>query len=375
MDNTTSPPEACPFHVGPHQDEASFIAASDLFSTPLQKVINDDIGRGRPARREVQDCFGKVHNSIRAHYKESQRRSGLSIYPMIVASEVGNPSDPADNGRQGIGGVYTLFRSPSEIYKECPVHPLYELMKVANHLVLGVFVIVEPYLERDTVRRLRYLDDLTHFKTEMDVALKTLRSLKSAEEVNALFVETRYKTLTESVLQRSVDYCQSVIDAKRVDTDEFARYSEQIKPAVREGMSVATELQTKGVVSMLLRWKTMLSADEWRRLYVIIPTVWVTHMNNPREQLFRAVMDQTNVSTHIITAMNLNSIYEARLLVGRIVHDRMMSRCIFGTSDRWSRRKCQGLGSQTDSLGDYARDSILKYVEQWKGERAVPSKL
>merc|ERR1712154_750846 len=109
-------------------------------------------------------------------------------------------------------------------------------------------------------------------------------------------------------------------------------------------------------------WKDMMTDSEWKNLYVVIPTVWVTSKNNPREQLFRLIMDKENQNTHIIIGENIKNEYEARILCGRVVHDRIMARFIFGIKDTWSQRKCQGLGSQTDSLWDYMRRSITKYV-------------
>ena len=252
--------------------------------------------------------------------------------------------------------------------------------QVVNHLILGIFVIVEPYLDLTVnqrgIQRLRFFDELRSYKQKVHIALTTVRSMKNPKDIEQLFVDSKTKGLVEHVLAMTVEYIESIESAKRVHRDGFLSYSAKIKPTIRDGMRIATEYQAKGVISMLLKWKEMMTAEEWKRLYLVIPTVWVTAANNPREQLFRLVMDKENQDSHIIIGENLKDQAAARKLVGRVVHDRMMARFMFGTEDRWSQRKCQGLGSRSDSLMDYIRQNIVDYVDNWKKEKkGMESKL
>lgn len=365
--------DQCPFHVGPIEDEETFKIAGTMFDIPVDELITQDIGKWRNQFEEVQECFGDIHNQIRKNVSLAHHRSALNIYPLIVASEIGNPSDPLNRGRQGVGGTYTLYRTAKEIYRMTPVHPVYEILKVVNHLILGVFVIVEPYLDLTVnqrgVQRARFFGELKSYKQKLEVALSTVRSMTKPEDVNELFLSPKTKELVEHVLAISIEYIESVERTKRVRREEFLVYSDRIRPTIRDGMRIATEQQAKGVISMLLKWKSMLTEEEWKNMYLVIPTVWVTSANNPREQLFRLMMDKENQDTHIIIGENLKDQYAARKLVGRVVHDRMMARFIFGTKDTWSQRKCQGLGSRSDSLMDYIRQNIVDYVENWKKER------
>lgn len=202
----------------------------------------------------------------------------------------------------------------------------------------------------------------------------TTRSMSKPEDITHLFIDDETKNLVDHVLLMSVEYCDLILKQKRVTQEEFLAYSAKIKPTIRDGMRIATREQAKGVISMCLKWKEMLTPEEWKNLYLVIPTVWVTSANNPREQLFRLVMDKDTQDTHIIIGENLKDQYAARKLVGRVVHDRMMSRFMFGTEDRWSQRKCQGLGSRSDSLMDYIRDNIVEFVDKWKEENEGKTK-
>ena len=379
QNNSITSSNKCPFHIGPLKDEKSFIIAADLFKKPIEELINNDIGKWRNSINEIEECFGDIHNMIRNNYKLSQHRSGMNIYPLIIASEEGNPSDPFNYGRQGIGGVYTLYKSPNEVYKYCPVHPIYEILKVSNHLILGIFVIIEPYLQftvnHKGVKRLRFIKKLIEYNSKLKIALNTVQSMHDEDDINKLFINDKTKILTESILLLSINYCNSVINEYdktgngNIDLNNLMTYSKKIKPMIKKGMKMATDYQAKGVIDMLLKWKSIMTDKEWKNLYVVIPTVWVTSKNNPREQLFRLIMDKNQQDTHIIIGENITSEYQARVLCGRVVHDRIMSRFIFGIDDIWSQRKCQGLGSQTDSLMDYARNSIKDYVRKYSSNQ------
>lgn len=165
-------------------------------------------------------------------------------------------------------------------------------------MILGIFVIVEPYLDltvnQKGVQRIRFFNELKLYRQKLHIALTTVRSMTDPNDITHLFVDSKTKHLVEHVLAMSVEYCDLALTQKRVTQQEFLEYSAKIKPTIREGMSIATKYQAKGVISMCLKWKAMLTPEEWKNLYLVIPTVWVTAANNPREQLFRLVMDKDN---------------------------------------------------------------------------------
>eukprot|EP01084_Bolivina_argentea_P209833 357354_1 len=194
--------------------------------------------------------------------------------------------------------------------------------------------------------------------------MESIKSINKNSDIKQLFFDTETKQLIIDLLEENIKYCNNVLINKEVSQILFVKFSNKIKPMIAKCMQRATDFQTEGTGNMLVKWKNMMTDEEWKNLYVIIPRIWVTAKNSPIEQIFRLLMDKQNQNTHIIVGENIWSQTDARQLLGRIVHDRLMSRFIFGIKDIWSQRKCQGLGSQQDSLSDYAAKSVQKYIEK-----------
>ena len=351
------------------KDDTTFNDVGTLFDKPINELIMNDIGKWRNKKREIQKNMGNVHKIIRNHYNNSIYETAMNIYPLIVASEVGNISDISNHARQGIGGIYTLYLNPNQTYKSSPVHPVYELSKISCHLVLGLFVIIEPHLilinkHHDG----SFYNDLNKFNQSLKLSLKSIGNIKQKKDINDIFHSKEIKQLIYNLLYDTIKYCDSVLINNKVDIKLFNKFSNKIKINIGKLMQIATDFQTKCTIKLLLKWKSMMTENEWKNLYVIIPTIWVTAKNSPREQIFRLLMNKDNVNTHLIIGENIFNQLEARKLCGRIVHDRLMSRFIFGINDIWSKRKCKGLGSKQDSLSDYCQNSIKKYINIYKSK-------
>merc|ERR1712122_469357 len=114
-----------------------------------------------------------------------------------------------------------------------------------NHLILGIFVIVEPYLDLTVnqrgVSRIRFLRQLGSYQRTVHDALATVRSMTHSEDIKQLFVEVSTKQLVESVLAMSHEYITKILQQKRVHRDAFIEYSNKIKPSIEAGMRIATE--------------------------------------------------------------------------------------------------------------------------------------
>eukprot|EP01084_Bolivina_argentea_P124719 220986_1 len=162
-------------------DADTFKSVHDLFGKSIDELIHNDIAKQRNNISEVQDSIGDVHNFIRKNYAKAMNKMAMNVYPLIVASETGTISEPSNYGRQGIGGVYTLYKSRNEVYKSCPVHPAYELLKIMSHLVIGVFVIIEPFLnittENKGTLRLRFYKDLQEYYEKLKIAMQSIKTI------------------------------------------------------------------------------------------------------------------------------------------------------------------------------------------------------
>lgn len=187
--------------------------------------------------------------------------------------------------------------------------------------------------------------------------------LKIEDETDSLFYKKQNRNIVIESLKLTRDFCSHQLKTKNTIKNQqilfsFKNYCDKMRPLIQLLMKEATDIQVRGIVNLLLKWKKKMGDELWKKMYAIIPAVWVASRNSVREQCLRLVMDKKAQNTHIIIGENLNTLEDSRLLVGRIVHDRIMSRMIFGTHTKWDKQKCQGLGSRTDSLGYDARNAI-----------------
>ena len=107
-------------------------------------------------------------------------------------------------------------------------------------------------------------------------------------------------------------------------------------------------------------WRDELGPDAWRKLHVVVTTIWPVSEHSPRWQLFRSLMDPDTVGTHLIVGEGVKSTEEARDLLGRIVADRLAARLIVGIDDDCGRRMTQCLSSRTDVVADSAYRALQR---------------
>ena len=119
-------------------------------------------------------------------------------------------------------------------------------------------------------------------------------------------------------------------------------------------MHLATKEQADANVQALLKWKNKLGPALWRDIYVIIPTVWTVARTNPRLEIFRNLLDEDRIESHIFCSQYPRTVEEARTLLGRIVGDRAIGRKVFGVDCHKMRMKVAALSTQVDVVTDGA---------------------
>jgi len=130
-------------------------------------------------------------------------------------------------------------------------------------------------------------------------------------------------------------------------------------------MKEATQLQANLCIRQIIDWRdNLLSAEEWRELYVVIPTVWAVHEDNPRKEMFRQLMHPGRAETHLITSEWPRGDGEASTLLGRIVADRAIGRLVFGDETADQRMKLMGLSSGVDVVLDDALPAICSALKE-----------
>lgn len=245
-----------------------------------------------------------------------------------------------------------LFLENGETYSVCPTPPAYEFLKCLSHMPLGLFTIVSPYFQNPLATT--WVDAMRRFGEKVAAALAALPNGAGALPEHLL-------TVSQKMLDHTRTYVTRTLEQRSVTIEAYETYCGWMRPLIRVAMDEAARLQVNAVTTAMLRWKAMLGPDQWRRLYVLIPTIWPVSDHSPRQQIFRSIMDPETVDTNLLIAEGVSGQETLRDLLGRIVADRTAGRLILGVEDERGRRMTQCLSSRTDVVSDSARKALLEF--------------
>ena len=223
----------------------------------------------------------------------------------------------------------------------------YEVYKSASHTLLQLAVLVTPFLENTNATA--WHGSFNIYLTKVDVAITALHNSKGT---------LLKKELLLSMLGTVSTFLRSCLEKSKVDRKEWEELNKSNFWRVKECMLLATKEQADANVRALLKWKNRLGPELWRDIYVIIPTVWPVARTNPRLEIFRNLLDEDRIETHIFCSEYPRTLEEARTLLGRIVGDRAIGRKVFGVDCHMMRMKVVALSTQVDVVNDDAISNL-----------------
>ena len=334
-----------------YRDTEDFDKACAFVKRPVDAFVPPVATRGEGAT-ELHLCVVDVHRMARESYLAMIHAVGRNIFPLIIARDTEPEMDRADLGRQGLGGTYTLLLENGEAHSVCPTPPEYEFLKCLSHMPLGLFAIVSPYFQNP--RATTWVDTMRRFGEKVAAALGAFTD-------GAGMLPQHLMAVSREMLEHTHAYVTRTLEQRSVTPDAYETYCSSMRPLIRVAMDEAARMQVNAVTTAMLRWRTMLGPQQWRRLYVLIPTIWPVSDHSPRQQIFRSVMDPDMVDTNLLIAEGVSGQEALRDLLGRIVADRAAGRLVMGVEDARGQRMTQCLSSQTDVVSDSARKALLEF--------------
>lgn len=330
------------------EDGDTFRAAAGFHQMTKDSLAEPCAHRGG-ADQALHESIVDIHRFGRAEYAQNIRKVGRNVYPLIIARDNEPDQDRADQGRQGLGGIFTLFLANGESRTIQPTPAAYERLKCLSHIPLGFFTILSPYFHDPEARG--WMPKAAEMATKIEEARRRL-----SEDA----FDGREQHIASVILKRSHRYAQRLLSDARCTREGFEAYAASIRAEIRDAMDYAAELQMDACMTALGAWRDELGPEEWRKLHVVVTTIWPVSEHSPRWQLFRTLMDPDTVDTHLIVGEGVKSVEDARDVLGRIVADRLASRLIVGIDDERGRRMTQCLSSRTDVVADSAYRALQR---------------
>lgn len=341
-------------------DGETFRAAANLHQHEVKELIIPCAHAG-DRKTALHDSIVDIHRMMRREYAANIHKVGRNVYPLIVARDNEPERNRLDTGRQGLGGIYTLYLETGEAHTIQPTPRDYERLKCLSHIPLGLFSILSPHFLDPEARE--WVPQMTTFEAKIAAAMANLP--------DGADLSCRIDQITRDLLATSADFVRTILLMGRASLDAFEDYARTIRPLIREGMDIAAKLQMEACMTALLKWKAELGPEAWRQLHVVVTTIWPVSEHSPRWQLFRTIMDPETVDTHLIVGEGVRSAEDARDLVGRIVADRLAARLILGIDDERGQRMTQCISSRTDVVADSAYRALQELCGRHETEKVV----
>jgi len=366
--------------------------------------------------KELRSAARSSNGIIRSHYADFIHDVGRNLYPLILFT------DYEVDGPCGVGSTLTLYRADGSQTKVSPaLQTNYELYKTCGHLLMGLGVELGPYLSNSTLCYAGCDDDMEDGKDEgsdlelisglnqvigrvkvapwessLNEYLKGVKmyhqALVSAVEVEAVAEDMAQFNLVSdedekkedkhqsphglglptlemqetmiAMMTSVIEFCEACLDNSLIDMAQWERLNRENFPRIKKCMQAAVKDQADACVRQLIEWREMMGPQEWRELYVIIPTVWAVDAENPRKTMMRQLMDEDRVDSHILLSEYPRNHGEARTLLGRVAGDRAIGRFVFGDDTKEQKIKTMGLSSEVDVVQDDALPAIWDALER-----------
>lgn len=235
-----------------------------------------------------------------------------------------------------------------------PVGPAFEINKSLSHMVLAVFAIISPYFMNPS--SVSWRAPLRDFQQRSQDVLFLLNKHGISGDIGMTNEEI---ILARDILTRVNSYVDLVSNAALVDHEGFRKFANGLAPFIERCMRRAAEAHAEDTIRALKKLKSELGDEEWRKTYVIIPTVWPVSLYNIRLQALEKVMPFEQIKTQVLIVEGTTSEEQARTTLGRIVADRAVAELVWGGMDDKSMKDhLFSLQTRRDLLSSAAQEQL-----------------
>lgn len=262
----------------------------------------------------------QLNLKFRSLYAQARSRRIVGVSPVIIAR----------------GDSLVLIRNKERIVGDT-VHPNYHDLKTIAHIPLGIFCAVSSTGQQDMADETA--EQLIEFQSLMK---KTLQTLPAAFQDQQLARQ-------QALIKKCAQFTEDVIKAGRCTPESLDDFVDTLRPEILQNVEAATHLRIDNYHAQMKKWRPLMSEQEWRRLYVIIPGAALPRKNSMAVQYFAKLLQEPGEGRRIIYAESQFDESQDLLLLGTHILDAEAARAFF--NDPW-RLQRDMLGAAADSYLD-----------------------
>jgi hypothetical protein len=252
------------------------------------------------------DALASLNDTFRAAYRQTRADALAHSGPVILVE--GDTLVLKRDGRR-TEGEYTPR--------------LYHELKAVSHVPLALYVLLADGPLTD-----ERLTALRRYREQAEAARATLEKRGfSAESLKR----------QQQIFTASLAFLDKALERKQVSSDELTAFTREMAPLVLADAEESARLQIDALHAQTTAWRKQLSADEWKRLHVVVMGSAMPRRGNIAVQYFAKLLGESGEGRRIIYAEALWDEAKALDLLGTHLLDTDIGTVFFKDDQRMHR--------------------------------------
>lgn len=257
-------------------------------------------------RQQAHQFAVNIDIAMRQHYASNLKALSKTLYPVLYTEATFS------------GGRYTFAVDEHTSYVCQESSPVYTQLKAIAHIPLGVYSIIFPYAKHSTNGQ--WLEPLRVFSGQITSVLERLEHLDIPEAI---------RNASERILSESIAFMARLLEEQKFTIEQYETFCHSIGDAILTNQTSAAKDQVEVMRGYLLNWKDLVGEKTWDKMYVVCQCLWTVSQESAHEQIIKSTMKPEYHDTHMIVSEAVPTLDAAKLLLARIIADRVLAASVF----------------------------------------------
>jgi hypothetical protein len=246
--------------------------------------------------------------AMRRHYAGNLQVLAKTLYPILYAEATFN------------GGRYTFCEDEHTTYVFEEINHLYTELKAIAHTPLAIYSIIFPYAEYS--ENSQWEDALSAFRVQVDAVSK---------RVDQLDIPVLIRPSSTRIMEAAKSFIDTLLINHKFSVQEYTAFCSSIGSDILVNQTAAAVEQVAAMRAKLQAWRASVGQATWDKMYVVLQCIWTVSQESAHEQIIKSEMKPEFHETNIIVSEAAPTLDDARLLLARILADRVLAAAVFGT--------------------------------------------
>jgi hypothetical protein len=249
--------------------------------------------------------------AMRRHYAGNLQVLAKTLYPILYAEATFN------------GGRYTFCEDEHTTYACEEINHLYTELKAIAHIPLAIYSIIFPYAGYPLNGQ--WIAPLKAFGSQVEAVKLRLSQLDFSGAA---------LTSSTNILNAAVTFIGKVVGEGNFTIAEYTTFCDSIGPDILVNQTAAAVEQVAAMQAKLQAWRSSVGQATWDKMYVVLQCIWTVSQESAHEQIIKSQMKPEFHETHMIVSEAAPTLEDARLLLARILADRVLAAAVFANRGR-----------------------------------------